>query len=95
MVFFQGLHTEPGTWCLTDCLNECVGTTMTTRLYFVRDQMKKLWWIRVGPVQFSTFTMRKKSWKVRTAVLGKGGDEREATRWGRNRFVIRRPGFEP
>jgi len=28
------------------------------------DQMKRLWWIRVGPVQFSTFTMRKRSWKV-------------------------------
>lgn len=26
--------------------------------------MRKLWWIRVGPAQFSTFTMRKKSWKV-------------------------------
>ncbi|XP_069902635.1 electroneutral sodium bicarbonate exchanger 1 isoform X7 [Globicephala melas] len=30
------------------------------------DQMKKLWWIRVGPVQFSTSTMRKKSWKIYT-----------------------------
>jgi len=31
---------------------------------FLQDQMKRLWWIRVGPVQFSTFTMRKRSWKV-------------------------------
>lgn len=74
MLLFQVLHKESDTWYLTECLNECVGITMTTYLCFHRDQMKKLWWIRVGPAQFSTFTMRKKSWKVRTAVPCDGGN---------------------
>lgn len=57
---------------LTECLNECRGVTIITYLCFTRDQMKKLWWIRAGPVRFSIFTMRKKNWKVRIAVLCNG-----------------------
>lgn len=78
---------------LTEHLNECVGITMTTYLRFHRDQMKKLWWIRVGPAQFSTFTMRKKSWKVRT-VGPCNGENSERQPCGRDSFVIRRLGFE-
>lgn len=72
-LFPQALHKGSGyTRYLTECLDEYRGITITTYLCFNRDQMKKLWWIRVGPVQFSTFTMRKKSWKVRTAILCNG-----------------------
>lgn len=66
---------KANTQYLNESLNECMSVTVATNLCFNRDQMKKLWWIRVGPAQFSTSTMRRKSWKVSPAVTCAEGNQ--------------------
>ena len=39
---------KANTQYLNESLNECMSITVATNLCFNRDQMKKLWWIRVA-----------------------------------------------
>lgn len=52
-------------WTLTSC---CMRSVLCAS---VRDLMRKWWWTREEPAQWWTFTMRKRSWKVRTIYIWK------------------------